>query len=88
MTTADPVILVYAIRYAPGRLTYAASDVRRAVEANLDAMPQRDRALMADETRTAIREDRLTTVGERDEWADLAERLEATLPPALVRSGR
>lgn len=88
MITADPAILVYAFRYALGRLTYAASDVRRAVEANFDAMPQRDRALMADEILAAIREGRLTTAGERDEWADLAERLEATLPAALVRSGR
>lgn len=88
MITADPAILVDAFRYALGRLTYAASDVRRAVEANLDAMPQRDRALMADEIRTAIREDRLTTADDRDDWQKLADRIEATLPPALVRSGR
>ncbi len=87
MITADPAILVYAFRYALGRLTYAASDVRRAVEANLDAMPQRDRALMADEIRRALLEGRLSAA-EGDEWADLAERLDATLPPALVRSGR
>ncbi len=87
MITADPAILVYAFRYALGRLTYAASDVRRAVEANLDRMPERDRALVADEIRTALREGRLSAA-EGDEWAALAERLEATLPPALVRSGR
>ncbi|UFU14588.1 hypothetical protein LQK89_02500 [Curtobacterium sp. C1] len=87
MITADPAILVYAFRYALGRLTYAASDVRHAVEANLDRMPERDRALVADEIRIALREGRLSAA-EGDEWAALAERLEATLPPALVRSGR
>lgn len=47
--TVDESILIYAVRYALGRHTYAPADVVRAVEANRESLtPNAVRTIVAD----------------------------------------
>lgn len=64
----EPSILVYAFRYALGRMTYAVWETANAIIINKHLLPKKDRMLIVAEITEAINNDRAGMDCDVEEW--------------------
>lgn len=69
----QPVFLMYAFRYALGRMSYAVGDVADTLEANVDRLTPDWREQIIRDIGDAIEENRAGMTGDVERWTRLAE---------------
>lgn len=74
----NPVFLLYAFRYALGRVTYAASDVADALIANRDALTLDWRRQIVQDIRLAIDDGRAGHACDVARWQEVARLMDAS----------
>lgn len=81
--TIEPAVLVYAFRYALGRMTYAPSDVQAAILGNLHMIPVNDKLLYIREVEEALNRQAAGMDHDAAGWASFAARVRASLPDTV-----
>lgn len=71
----DESILIYAFRYALGRMSYAVTDVASELEKNADKLDTRERKRTIREIEDALDAGRAGMPMDQERWREVAERL-------------
>ncbi|MDN5861748.1 MAG: hypothetical protein L0H84_24370 [Pseudonocardia sp.] len=82
--TVDPVILIYAFRYALGRMTYAVGDVAAALTAHAEQLRPEWRTQIIRDIDTAIEDGHAGMSCDVQQWRNVAH----AMAPANTRPNR